>query len=343
MQTTYFGFFLFFKRKVVSVFFYATFFISLNTNFKNQISNFKSPISKTKQMKPKLIITAMLLLTTATNVLNAQKEHPYIPLFDTAKVWYSVQGVEFGGYYTEVLYIDYEDVLNVNDTLYYGISPYNGKGYYGCYREDTATQRIYWRDSPDYPEKLIYDFSMQEGDSMYTTAFSVPGLWLYTDSVRTETFFNKERKVYYLTNEVWDSNPVWIEGIGSLAGLPNAVSSPDLDWMGSGYLTCYYNNDTLLYQSYYGEMYGCSFEYLDIDTPAIRYVKIHPNPSNGIFTLETEKPCNVLITDITGKEIYKSPISNFKSQINISNCPQGIYFITVKTENYSITKKIIKN
>ncbi len=295
-------------------------------------------------MKNLIIITILII---ASNLqINAQKED-YIYLFDTLKVWHTIHGVETGDFYTERLNIDYENnILNVNDTLYYYININEEQGGYCCYREDTATQRIYYRSSPDYPELLIYDFSMQEGDSMYTAAFSVPSLWLYTDSIRTKTFFGKKRKVYYLTNEEWEAHPIWIEGIGSLAGLPNAVSSPDLYWMGNGELTCCYDNDTLIYQSEYGEMYGCSFEYLDVGELAENQkVKIYPNPTTGIFTIKinsqfSDNNSQIIITDITGKTVMTKEY--IPIQIDISNYTQGIYFVKIKTNNYSITKKIIK-
>ncbi len=225
-------------------------------------------------MKKIFFLLVLLFLITLNSVLKAQKEHPYISLFDTNKVWYSVQPLEFGGYQATVERLNYKNpTLNVNDTLYYGFQePIKGSGY----REDTATRRIYYRAAPNYPEKLIYDFSIQEGDSIY---ISESRLWLYVDSIRTKTFFEKERKVYYLTNKEWEAQPIWIEGIGSLAGFAFSTYPPQLEWWGGidSYLTCCYNNDSLIYEDKYGEIYGCSFEYFDASPPILDSIWFEPD------------------------------------------------------------------
>jgi len=72
-------------------------------------------------------------------------------------------------------------------------------------------------------------------------------------------------------------------------------------------------------------------------------ISIYPNPSNGIFTLDLQasvRPCSVLITDITGKIIYTA-MGYVPLNINLSNQPAGIYFITITTEKGKLNKKII--
>jgi photosystem II stability/assembly factor-like uncharacterized protein len=81
-------------------------------------------------------------------------------------------------------------------------------------------------------------------------------------------------------------------------------------------------------------------------------VYINPNPSNGIFTInspvfkENDGDVKMIITDITGREILNSQFSILNSKIDISKQPQGIYFLTIQFQNNNqakfITKKIIK-
>ena len=82
-------------------------------------------------------------------------------------------------------------------------------------------------------------------------------------------------------------------------------------------------------------------------------LSIHPNPSNGTFTISNlsafAKPESVEITDITGKIIFNSQFSIPKAhsdlqsecQIDISNQPAGIYFIIIQIENQIYTEKLI--
>ena len=78
-----------------------------------------------------------------------------------------------------------------------------------------------------------------------------------------------------------------------------------------------------------------------------KFITITPNPTTGVFTINTNNKLSIInyqLTDITGKEIMSR--GHVPLQIDISNQPKGIYFITIKfhTNNqiYSLTKKIIK-
>lgn len=71
---------------------------------------------------------------------------------------------------------------------------------------------------------------------------------------------------------------------------------------------------------------------------------IYPNPANNVLNFDVKN--NLLISaininDISGKEIYKSvnPMSN---SIDVSNLSSGVYFVTFKSDNNSVTKKFIK-
>lgn len=65
--------------------------------------------------------------------------------------------------------------------------------------------------------------------------------------------------------------------------------------------------------------------------------KIFPNPTPGIFTVSGEKIVEVEVLTTRGQLIYKG-----KADVDISTHPNGVYFVLVKTEKGSVTKKIIK-
>ncbi|MBL7936106.1 MAG: T9SS type A sorting domain-containing protein, partial [Bacteroidia bacterium] len=50
----------------------------------------------------------------------------------------------------------------------------------------------------------------------------------------------------------------------------------------------------------------------------------------------------ITVYDAIGQIIYTSIITESKETINISNVPNGIYMIQIKSENSIITKKVIK-
>jgi hypothetical protein len=74
---------------------------------------------------------------------------------------------------------------------------------------------------------------------------------------------------------------------------------------------------------------------------------IFPNPSTNLFYLNSTdfipSQSQLLINDITGKEVYKTTILNNTKTIEIdfSSQPKGIYILNLKLANYSISKKLI--
>ncbi|OQX98021.1 MAG: hypothetical protein B6I24_06595 [Bacteroidetes bacterium 4572_128] len=72
---------------------------------------------------------------------------------------------------------------------------------------------------------------------------------------------------------------------------------------------------------------------------------IYPNPTKNKFYLKTDKmqEMNIEIFDIFGKKIFYK--NYFDKDVSIDLCQEkkGIYFMKIKTENKSFTKKIILN
>ncbi|MBI3500248.1 MAG: T9SS type A sorting domain-containing protein [Bacteroidetes bacterium] len=71
-------------------------------------------------------------------------------------------------------------------------------------------------------------------------------------------------------------------------------------------------------------------------------ISIYPNPSSGKFILSTElTKGEVTIYNMQGEKIYSSQINSTKTEITLSNQPQGIYFIQLKTAQGTANKKIV--
>ena len=65
-------------------------------------------------------------------------------------------------------------------------------------------------------------------------------------------------------------------------------------------------------------------------TESLSGVKVYPNPSNGLLTIETQdavKGLNIKIINLTGQVVYqKGNIIGSKTSVDLSNQASGIYF-----------------
>ncbi len=80
---------------------------------------------------------------------------------------------------------------------------------------------------------------------------------------------------------------------------------------------------------------------VDVNETIQTNVKIYPNPSTGIFTIEATENYKINIVDISGRVVYISETNTSNSQIDLSNIAKGIYFIELSNENEKINRKIV--
>ncbi len=83
---------------------------------------------------------------------------------------------------------------------------------------------------------------------------------------------------------------------------------------------------------------------VEITTTENIEISIYPNPTTGIFHIITSEDfLNIEILNITGKTINKLSVNNKQNSIDLSNQPNGIYFIKLQNEKTVKTMKVIKN
>lgn len=72
-------------------------------------------------------------------------------------------------------------------------------------------------------------------------------------------------------------------------------------------------------------------------------ITIYPNPSNGIFIIETQEDSTVELYDMIGKKVLSKKVSIGSSNLDLSNYTNGIYLLTVTNTNGGFkTFKLIK-
>ncbi len=81
-----------------------------------------------------------------------------------------------------------------------------------------------------------------------------------------------------------------------------------------------------------------------IEKSGLTELSIYPNPTNTLLTIETENPdhYSINITSLNGQLIFSTRMEGTSHQIDLSSFQKGVYFITVRSEDFVTKKKMIK-
>ncbi|HET6990376.1 MAG TPA: T9SS type A sorting domain-containing protein, partial [Bacteroidia bacterium] len=74
-------------------------------------------------------------------------------------------------------------------------------------------------------------------------------------------------------------------------------------------------------------------------------VEIFPNPFSSFITVisgNSQTKTELGIYNVIGEEVYSSAVSNQKTEIDLRNLQNGIYFIRITDSDGTITKKFVK-
>jgi hypothetical protein len=82
---------------------------------------------------------------------------------------------------------------------------------------------------------------------------------------------------------------------------------------------------------------------LSVSAFELNSLKLFPNPSTGIITINTETSVNVSIVDVTGKVVFVADNVTKDKNIDLSGLQKGVYLAQISSENATTTEKIILN
>ncbi len=73
------------------------------------------------------------------------------------------------------------------------------------------------------------------------------------------------------------------------------------------------------------------------------FVSISPNPSSGIFTIDyvNNKMHSIVVKNVTGGVVWSCNSPQNQVNIDISDFPNGVYFVTISDSEKEFTKKIV--
>lgn len=272
---------------------------------------------------------------------------------------------------------DYNTIVSEGDTLIglvtYQKVHFEGAAYAGAWREDSLLKHVYFVNAGDSVEQLLYDFSLNMGDSILVdlennfNGYMNDGYY-YVDSVATVNIRSGARKYLRLHNPAntigMGGKPLKLEWIESVGDLHNPAYTLMPDNFGGSQITFYcggdihetivINNEIDLTRNYVNT---CAIEYVsgdvDADTCGIAYwgnvnelmdlsnaLHVYPNPSTGKdLNIEMEQLFSgelyVNLTDLQGKNIFTSNVQVNSNLIQLNNLQleSGMYVLTVCSGN----------
>ena len=207
-------------------------------------------------------------------------------------------------------------------------------GYRGALREDIDSKKVYFIPPGATTEQLLYDFNLEVGDSLKGYLENTPecaNIVSSIDSVLVNNFYHKR----------WGfgGSVSIIEGVGSTFGLINMLNicltgNPMIS------LTCMQHNGLTIFPE--SEIDCQLITNIDKKQMLDYALKIYPNPSDGLFVIESREDVEIDIIDITGKKIYtKHLFSPVNHTINNSNVGKGVFIIKASFRNKIQYRKLI--
>lgn len=160
---------------------------------------------------------------------------------------------------------------------------------------------------------------------------------------------------------------LWLQGIGwyyfsdttwSTYNLNNQIVESETRYDGGGgnHSWCYYDASNRIDSVHWmtwphgGDTHN---HYYKMEYPLVNSVKnivaeqdlqLYPNPSTGIFTVESDEFIHsICVYDLNGKIVYNKEIDSTDFNFDLGKFPSGIYFLKMNEDSRILWKKILVN
>lgn len=241
-------------------------------------------------------------------------------------------------YYALCCYMGYSFDVNVEDQVL---------GYAGALREDGG--KVYFYQYPETAinlecpfetDLLLYDFSLEVGESAYFPYVNTPGYYHieYVDSILlSDGLYHKTLFIDI------DGGKEWIEGVGDkekgLFGtyLFDILGGDNYDYFDS---PLFMKNEMVLYPAEGGD---CRLGGVNAVTDISQFYHLYFNSHHELILNlpETSEEYKILIYDLTSEKVFSSAVKA-QDQIDLHLLSSGIYLATVQMNGRTVyTQKFV--
>ncbi|MCS7029831.1 MAG: T9SS type A sorting domain-containing protein [Bacteroidia bacterium] len=312
----------------------------------------------------KFISYSWILLSFISNLTLAQ----YLPI--------ATQNVKWTERIQSIATSEYTNYSFTGDTIigtkvYKKFVEHSQYGYIGAIRNDTANRKVYCVFKGKTTEKLMYDFSVNVGDTTDYIYFCHSSYYVIGDSARGIVYAKdsvwdgaKYRERWYMQYIIYTYGypqllwyyPVWIEGMGCVNNFANImiVVCP------TPYMTCYQENTIVYLEPYYstttinssGPYTDCidyqNYLILGVSTISTfqKVPDVYPNPvskmQGDVFLSNANEFVQIKIVDTQGKIVQDIRPQSYTNLLSIQQWQTGVYYIQAIDKYQRIhTQKLI--
>ena len=205
----------------------------------------------------------------------------------------------------------------------------------------TEDEVVYWWNKELQEFTVLYDLGAQQGDS-WVIKVGTETLTMHVDAVGYNYYGEQLFKMLYVSDDQDLFSGTIVSGVGHLSSFfPERLMT-----RGKGYgvngLRCYWRFGNLLFTVNRGD---CDAIYAELhnglDEPTAIPFTIYPNPTNGVLTIQHSAlttsnashfnipNSSFRITNLMGQTVQTGNLTAETQQIDVSDLPQGMYFISL--------------
>ncbi len=199
------------------------------------------------------------------------------------------------------------------------------------YLEDEV---VYWWNKDLQEFTVLYDLGAQQGDS-WVIKVGTESITMHVDAVDYYYYDGRLFRLLWVSDEDDLFSGTIVCGIGHLSSFfPERLMTRDKGYGVNG-LRCYWNYGNLVFtvnrndcDAIYAELHH------GLEEPTEIPFAIYPNPTDGILVVETFLETSLTtneyrITNLMGQTVLTGSLTAEIQQIDVSNLPKGMYFITI--------------